>query len=175
MEKEWSDEGKPILIQHARNKGEKIITCQGKTKSVRYRVDGYFEYQGKKYVCEYHGCNFHGCTSCYPRDRETTLNDNKSMAQRYRETMLKEKRLQIDGYIVLSKWSCQFVKDKKKVEVQNFLDSLQIQEPINLRDCYFGGRTNALVLHKEFEGKEKGYYVDFTSLYPDILKYRKFQ
>ena len=26
LEKEWSDEGKPILIQHARNKGEKIIT-----------------------------------------------------------------------------------------------------------------------------------------------------
>ena len=67
------------------------------------------------------------------------------MAQRYRETMLKEKRLQIHGYIVLSKWSCQFAKEKKKVEVQKFLDSLQIQEPINLRDCYFGGRANALV------------------------------
>ena len=132
VEKEWCDEGKPIVIQHARNKGEKIITCKGKTKSVRYKVDGYFEYQGRKYVCEYHGCNFHGCTSCYLRDRETTLNDNKTMAQRYRETMLKEKRLQIDGYIVLSKWSCQFAKEKKKVEVQKFLDSLQIQEPINL-------------------------------------------
>ena len=29
-------------------------------------------------------------------------------------------------------------------------------------------------MHKKFEGEEKGYYVDFTSLYPDILKYRKF-
>ena len=174
IEKEWNDEGKPIRIQHARNKGEKSITCEGKTKSIRYRVDGYFEHQGKKYVCEYYGCNFHGCTSCYPRDRETTMNDNKSMAQRYRETLLKEKRLQNLGYIVLTKWSCQFAKDKKKDEVQKFLDSLKIQEPINLRDCYFGGRTNALVLHKKFEGKEKGYYVDFTSLYPDILKYRKF-
>ena len=27
---------------------------------------------------------------CYPRDREGTMNDSKSMAQRYRETLLKK-------------------------------------------------------------------------------------
>ena len=54
------------------------------------------------------------------------------------------------------------------------MDNLNIQDPINLRDCYFGGRTNALVLHRKFDKGEKGKYVDFTSLYPDILKYRRF-
>ena len=102
------------------------------------------------------------------------MNDNKSMAQRYRETMLKMKRLQNLGYIVLTKWSCEFAKERKRPDVQKFLDSLNVQEPINLRDCYFGGRTNAIVLHKEFDATEKGYYLDFTSLYPDILKYRRF-
>ena len=51
---------------------------------------------------------------------------------------------------------------------------MNIKDPINVRDCYFGGRTNGLVLHKIFTEGEKGYYVDFTSLYPDILKYRRF-
>ena len=48
------------------------------------------------------------------------------------------------------------------------------QEGIKLRDCYFGGRTNGLVLHKVFENGEKGYYLDFTSLYPAVLKYKKY-
>ena len=51
---------------------------------------------------------------------------------------------------------------------------MNIQDPINVRDCYFGGRTNGLVLHNIFTEGEKGYYVNFTSLYPDILKYRRF-
>ena len=102
------------------------------------------------------------------------MNDYKSMAQRYRETCLKEKRLQNAGYKVLSKWSCEFTLEKKKEPIKRYIDSLGLQEPINLRDCYFGGRTNALVLHKIFKDGERGYYVDFTSLYPDILKYKRF-
>ena len=48
------------------------------------------------------------------------MNDNKSMAQRYRETLLKEKRLQNLGYIVLTKRSCEFAKDKKKMKSRSF-------------------------------------------------------
>ena len=43
-----------------------------------------------------------------------------------------------------------------------------------MRDCYFGGRTNGIVLYKKFYDGQKGKYVDFTSLYPDILKYKRF-
>ena len=87
---------------------------------------------------------------------------------------MKEKRLKEQGYIVLSKWSCKFAEEKKKPKIRDFLDSLNIQDPINLRDSYFGGRTSALVLHRKFDKGEKGKYVDFTSLYPDIHKYRRF-
>ena len=168
--------GKPISIQHARTPlGEKVITCQGLKRLVRYKVDGYFEYQGRKYVCEYHGCNFHGCKKCFPHSRETTMNNNTSIAQRWRDTQIKEKRLREQGYIVLSKWSCDFAEERKKPKVRDFLNTINIQDPINLRDCYFGGRTNALVLHRKFPKGEKGKYVDFTSLYPDILKYRRFR
>ena len=175
LQKQWLDKGKPIAIQHARSgAGEKIITCQGLNKVVKYKVDGYFEYQGKRYVCEYHGCNFHGCMKCFPHNRETTMNNHRSIAQRWRDTQLKEKRLKEKGYVVLSKWSCEFAEEKQKPKVRDFLNTVNIQDPINLRDCYFGGRTNALVLHKKFADGEKGKYVDFTSLYPDILKYRRF-
>ena len=102
------------------------------------------------------------------------MNNNTSIAQRWRDTQIKEKRLREQGYIVLSKWSCEFAEDRKKPKVRDFLNTINIQDPINLRDCYFGGRTNALVLHKKFPEGEKGKYVDFTSLYPDILKYRRF-
>ena len=79
------------------------------------------------------------------------------------------------GFIVITKWSCEFMRDLiQNEDIKDFVQSLDIQEPINLRDCYFGGRTNALVLHKEFSSGEKGCYVDFTSLYPDILKYKRF-
>ena len=89
VEKAWHSQGKKITIQHARNKGEKVITCQGKTRQIEYKVDGYFEWAGEKYICEYNGCNFHGCMTCYLRDREATFNNDKSMGQRYRETVLK--------------------------------------------------------------------------------------
>ena len=175
LQHQWVNKGKPISIQHARTPlGEKVITCQGLKKHVKYKVDGYFEYQGRKYVCEYHGCNFHGCKKCFPHSRETTMNNNTSIAQRWRDTQIKEKRLREQGYIVLSKWSCEFAEERKKPKVRDFLNTINIQDPINLRDCYFGGRTNALVLHKKFPEGEKGKYVDFTSLYPDILKYRRF-
>ena len=78
------------------------------------------------------------------------------------------KRLKNQDYIVISKWSCEFAQDKKKEDVREFVKSLNLQDPINLRDCYFGGRTNGIVLHKKFTEGEKGKYVDFTSLYPDI-------
>ena len=175
LQKEWNRKGKSIDIQHARSpQGEKVIECEGVNKFVHYKVDGYFEYEGKKYVCEYNGCNFHGCKTCFPHNRDTFMNNRISMEQRWKNTKLKEKRLTEKGYIVLSKWSCEFAQDKKNEGIREFVNSLNIQEPINLRDCYFGRRTNGIVLYKKFYDGEKGKYVDFTSLYPDILKYKRF-
>ena len=175
LQHQWRKEGKLIEIQHVRSpEGEKVIPCQGLKRIVQYKVDGYFEYEGMKYVCEYNGCSFHGCKTCFPHSRDTHMNNKISMEQRWKNTHLKEKRLREQGYIVISKWSCEFEQDKKKEDVREFVKSLNLQDPINLRDCYFGGRTNGIVLHKKFNKGEKGKYVDFTSLYPDILKYRRF-
>ena len=176
LEKKLRDEGNDITIRTARSQdGEKIVHYRSKNQTVKYKLDGYFETKGEKYACEYYGCNWHGCKDCFPKDREIITNKGKSMAQLYRETILREKRLNEIGYKLITFWSCQFANAKKESDELNaFVRSLNIQEPIRLRDCYFGGRTNALVLHKIFENGEKGHYVDFTSLYPDVLKYKRY-
>ena len=103
------------------------------------------------------------------------MNGGKSLAQRHRETELKVKKLKEMGFIVIQKWSCEFQREMEaNDEMSTFVKSLNVQDPISLRDCYFGGRTNALTLHKEFHEDEKGYYVDFTSLYPAVMKYKRF-
>ena len=103
------------------------------------------------------------------------MNGGKSLAQRYRETELKVKRLEEMGFIVIQKWSCEFQKElEENPEMAAYVQSLSIQDPISLRDCYFGGRTNALTLHKQFSGNQKDKYFDFTSLYPAVMKYKRF-
>ena len=103
------------------------------------------------------------------------MNGGKSLAQRHRETELKVKRLKEMGFIVIQKWSCEFQREMEaNDEMSIFVKSLNVQDPISLRDCYFGGRTNALTLHKEFHEDDKGHYVDFTSLYPAVMKYKRF-
>ena len=58
--------------------------------------------------------------------------------------------------------------------MRQFVNNLNIVDSINIRDAYYGSRTNALCLYKKFTDPEKGHYVDFRSLYPDVLKYQKF-
>ena len=179
LEQEYRQNGENITIQHARSdKGEKAILYTSRmnpNQKTLYKVDGYFESKGKQYVCEFNGCNWHGCIECYPRDRDRVLDNGKSLEQRYRDTLLKKERLKEMGFEIIEIWSHTF---KEKVRADKnllaYITSLGIRDPINLRDSYFGGRTNALQLYYLFKNGEKGYYIDFTSLYPYILKYMKF-
>ena len=176
FQKQWRDQGININIQHARSpEGEKVVPYTGDKRLIKYKLDGYFQHDGQHYALEYNGCSFHGCLTCYPYRRDQFWNKGKNMIQRHRETLLKERRLREKGFRVISIWSCEFRRElRNKQELREFVDSLNIQDPINVRDSYFGGRTNGITLHKEFKDGEKGYYVDFTSLYPDILKYKRF-
>lgn len=129
------------------------------------KLDGFFESDESGPVAfEYNGCSFHGCPSCFPTGRHTTQVRGKSLHVRYQETKLKEKLLKDEGFSVITKWQCEFTRDSQ----------CEVHPPINLKDCYFGGRTNALVLHKKMEEGEKAYYFDFTSLYPSVLKYQRY-
>lgn len=72
-------------------------------------------------------------------------------------------KLRSQGYPVVEKWEHEFIKEKKEnSELEVFLRTHQLQDRLNPRDAFFGGRTNAVKLYHEGPAK----YVDFTSLYP---------
>ncbi|MCP4458015.1 MAG: hypothetical protein GY816_08330, partial [Cytophagales bacterium] len=53
-------------------------------------------------------------------------------------------------------------------------NSLEIPSPIDPREAFFGGRTNATKLYHRCKPGEEIGYVDYTSLYPWVCKYGKF-
>ena len=163
-------------LQTARSlKGEKIVPVYNaqKKRLVHLKLDGFCIHQKVLYAFEFYGCSYHGCPRCYQINRETSFLHGKSFAQRWRETEYREKLLKAKGFQLITIWACEYVR--RKMENPDLVRGLKPIEPaLNLKDCYFGGRTNALVLHKKFDGTEKGYYLDFTSLYPAVLKYKRF-
>ena len=72
------------------------------------------------------------------------------------------------GYVVHEMWACNFKRCDLKCE-----DGTQCNEPMNIRDAYYRGHTNAIIL-KDFTNGMRGGYVDFCSLYPTVLKYEKY-
>ena len=67
------------------------------------------------------------------------------------------------GYSVTEMWEHDFAREKKEnSSLRDFLNIHKIEDRLNPRDAFFGGRTNAVKLF--YEGTAK--YVDFTSLYP---------
>jgi hypothetical protein len=68
-------------------------------------------------------------------------------------------------------WECQFDEMKKNnIAFSNFLKTIDFQEPLNVRDAFFGGRTNCTSFYYQTKEGEKILYMDITSLYPFINK-----
>ncbi len=59
-------------------------------------------------------------------------------------------------------------------ELRAWLRRQEIVEPIQVRDCLYGGRTNALVLYYLCRAHEQIKYSDVTSLYPFVQKYKRY-
>lgn len=156
--------GRRCSIRHAKNGGE--------VRLENYTVDGYDE--NTQTVYEFHGCYWHCCPTCYP-DRATDIHPNhldKTYATVYEQTLRREQELRDKGYKVISIWEHEFDSQlKNQEELQNFVQELDFQDPLNPRDSLYGGRTNAIRLFCT-EGDMR--YVDVCSLYPYVLKYRPF-
>ena len=145
------DNAPPIL--HARNTPDRseIRVCG-------HRVDGYCT--ETKTVFEFNGCYWHACPQCFP-----------PKSSRYTKQLRKEAFLRSQGYTVVTIWECAFRKLQHTTEFKAFLEKYpQLQEklPLNVRDAFYGGRTNAACLYYKFAVDEIGCYDDFTSLYPSV-------
>ena len=167
----YTAEKEGIRIQHARNGGEKRVG--------NYYLDGYceethtaYEYQG----CYWHGKDFFcgvwrcytlyivcslfllGCPECYKEDRHTKNPgaNNKPMEQLYQDTQKKVKYLKDQGFEVEEKWGCAFKEElKQDEEMKQFMKDHGFVDPLQPRDAFFGGRTNAAKLLHECQDDEK--------------------
>ena len=156
-----------IQIQHARNGREYHVGT--------YRVDRYapsvntiFEFHGmtkKKYdiFCYYFyshiiiktfffltaGCVWHGCPKCYAR---TTINpvNGLSMQTLHERTLERKQFLMNCQYTVIEEWECELNRElKANPDMQAYFDNHFISDPLEPREAFYGGRTNAAKLYHE--------------------------
>lgn len=64
------------------------------------------------------------------------------------------------------------LKDDKNV--RSFVELHPKSSELKIRNCLFGGRTNAIKLYHKCQPDEYISYIDVTSLYPFVQKYKKF-
>ena len=162
----YMSKAKNLNIQHALNGGEKKLIIDDKT----YKVDGFCEETNTVY--EFHGCFWHGCPNC---NNPNIINgkNQMDMGTLNDQTIEKRENVKSAGYKQVSIYECQLNKNK---DFQNFAKDFEqeIVEPLNPRDAFYGGRTNATKLLYNFKENECGRYVDFCSLYPTVQYYKKY-
>ena len=153
-------------IKHVRNGGEQTIRTANKI----YFVDGYDPVT--RTVYEFNGCFYHGCPKCYPvRDIKHYASPDRTFEELYQATLAKRMALLRAGFKVLEIWQCEWHEQlKKNAEVQRFLNSFDLVAPLNPRDAFYGGRTEAVALHAVVGEGEEIRYCDITSLYPWVNK-----
>ena len=73
-------------------------------------------------------------------------------------------------------WECQWDQlVKENPQITEFIkNEKDIRPDLKPRDALFGGRTNAALLYYKAKWNEKIKYVDFTSVYPSVMKTCKF-
>ena len=85
----------------------------------------------------------------------------------YMATVEKAQFLKDQGFNVVEVWECEIKRElARDEEMKEYFDHYEAVEPLEPRDAFFGGRTNAARLYHQCEEDEKIKYVDFTSLYP---------
>jgi hypothetical protein len=151
-----------INIQHGRNLGEKQIGP--------YKVDGYYERDDEEVVLEFHGCFWHGCPKCFSKKTMNPVTDT-TMDELYSRTMEKKDFIEKQGFKYECKWECDFKQElKQNDEMKDYIQTLELVSPLEPRDAFFGGRTEAFNLFEEANADKQIKYYDVTSLYPWVNK-----
>ena len=97
-----------------------------------------------------------GCPECYT-DRETVnpVND-KTMHQLYEDTMVKVRCLEDQGFEVKQMWECELAKElEHDEEMRRYFEEYELVDPLQPRDAFYGGRTNAAKLFHECQDDEE--------------------
>ena len=82
--------------------------------------------------------------------------NQKTMEQLYIDTKKKVSYLKDQGFRVVQKWGCELKKELEEDEEMNqFFDQNKIIDPLQPRDAFYGGRTNATKLFHQCQDNEK--------------------
>lgn len=162
--------GGEMVYSGKNGEGEKRIQLE----KFRRKVDGYHE--PSKTVLEFAGCHFHGCNVCTKPD-ERSPHLNKRFRDVRTEFSNRICKLKSNGYSVEVKWECEWKAERETDDIKTMLDEIRDllpnseDKPINPRHALFGGRTEASGVYF-VSPSEKEYVagVDFTSLYPSVMK-----
>ena len=138
-----------------------------------------------KTAYEFIGCRWHGCPKCFPngRDRKQagmtmTFNQAFSAYKERHEFYMSNLARAIPGLTLHEIWECELktqrrsdhLLDKALKKRWKYYELLDRAGGADLRESYFGGRTNNRKFFKTCDGKDEWFeYVDFTSLYPAVL------
>ena len=111
-------------------------------------------------IYEFHGCFYHGCSSCYPQRSLVNPVNDITMEELHTKTMVKTEMLRARGHTVIELWECEFKQlMKENPGLEKYYKHYEPYMPIDQRDAFFGGRTNAVQLYCEHPNI---CYVDFT-------------
>lgn len=93
------------------------------------------------------------------------------MGDLYEKTMGKQEYIEKQGYTYTAMWECEFKRFLNENEdIRCYIDGLDIPTPLEPRDAFFGGRTEAFKLYEKASNDKKVKYYDVTSLYPWVNK-----
>ena len=122
-----------------------------------------------------------------PLTRDTPIPklSNRSLNQARLDTLEKERMLLKLVPNVITKWECDWNDEKLQPEVKKYLakrrkelNLLADHGGVNIRQSFFGGRTNNLRfwfnIEADIDRDTQILYYDFRSLYPTVLKYKPF-
>ena len=131
----------------------------------KYYVDGYDS--KSKTIYEFNGCLWHG----------HNCSKNLFDPDKYNRTIERKKFLLSKGYKVIEIWECEYEILKQNVEYRKFLkrkekfyDKMNKIGWLDIRESFFGGRTDNQRYYYETKPDEKIRIVDFCSEYPYVLK-----
>ena len=135
-----------------------------------YKVDGFCKETNTIY--EFYVCFWYGCPKCFKPNIINSKNQI-DMGTLKDQTIEKRETIKKAGYNHVSTYECQLAKNKDFPKFTKNLTQIVV-EPLNTREAFYGGQTNATKLLYNIKDNECGCYDDFCSLYPTIQYYQKY-
>jgi len=135
-------------------------------------VDGFD--RKNKTLYEFHGCYHHGCETCF---KDNDLNVHRQQTLKEVRKISKKRIDKIQAFCVDNNMKLIEIKEceynklvKNEKMLKEMIEKNLVYGDLKPRDTLYGGRTNAFMLYYKCKINEKIKYVDFYSLYPDIMK-----